>query len=94
MTASSQYDANHAANRGRLNLQREGEKRGGWVANSFNSNEWLQVDLGSVNIVTGVATQGRSDSPQFVTKYKLLYSQDGKDFLYYRETGQTEVKVR
>lgn len=49
--------------------------------------------LAFINTVTGVATQGRSDYPQIVTKYKLLYSQDGKDFLYYRETGQTEDKV-
>lgn len=93
LTASSQYNDDHGAHRGRLNMQIEGKKRGGWVARFANKNQWLQVDLGSVNVVTAVATQGRSDYPQYVKKYKLRYSQDGNDFVYYRETGQTEDKV-
>ena len=77
-------------------MLREGEKRGAWVPSSPenpSTTQWLQVDLGSVNTVTSVATQGRSDFQGYVTKYKLLYSQNGNDFLYYRETGQTEDKV-
>ena len=74
-------------------MQKGGKKRGGWVPRSSNLNQWLQVDLGSVSIVTAAATQGRSDYPQDVKKYKLQYSQDGKDFLYYRETGRTKDKV-
>lgn len=93
LTASSQHDANHGAHRARLDIQKEGNKRGGWVPRRWGSNQWLQVNLGFINTVTGVATQGRSEYPQIVTKYKLLYSQDEKDFLYYRETGQTEDKV-
>ena len=93
LTAFSQADENHSAHRARLNMQKEGRKRGGWVPRSKNLHQWLQVDLGSVNIVTAAATQGRSDYTQYVKKYKLQYSQDGNDFLYYRETGQTEDKV-
>ena len=93
LTASSKYDKNHSAHRARLNMKKEGSKRGSWVPLRWNLKQWLQIDLGSVNKVTAVATQGRSDYPQYVKKYKLQYSQDGKDFLYYRETGQTEDKV-
>ena len=93
LTASSQDDQYHAASRGRLNMQKEGHKQGGWVARYRNSSQYLQVDFGIVNTVVKVATQGRSDYPQMVTKYKLSYSLDGKTFQYYRETGQTMDKV-
>lgn len=41
--------------------------------------------------VTGTATQGRGDHPQWVTKYKLQYSKDGVNFNYYREQGAVKV---
>ena len=93
LTASSQFNNDHGAHRGRLNMQKEGSKRGGWISRHRNLNQWLQVDLGIVTTVSGVATQGRADYPQIVTKYKLEYSLDGKTFQYYRETGQTVDKV-
>jgi len=44
--------------------------------------------------VTRVATQGRySVYNQWVTKYKLQYSDDGVNFQYYKEQGQTTDKV-
>ncbi|XP_078353422.1 uncharacterized protein LOC144638115 isoform X2 [Oculina patagonica] len=93
LTASSQYDGDHAASRGRLNMQKEGTKRGGWVSRHRNVNQYLQVDLGIVNTVMKVASQGRADYPQMVTKYKLEYSLDGTTFQAYRETGQVEDKI-
>ena len=93
LTASSQYNHYSNPSRGRLNMQREGYWQGGWIARYRNSSQYFQVDLGIVNTVVKVATQGRSDFPQMVTKYKLSYSLDGKTFQYYRETGQTVDKV-
>ena len=90
ISASSQFDANHAAKQGRLHC-----KVGSWSAGDTNLHQWLQVDLGSQYIkVTRVATQGRHDYPQWVTKYKLQYSNDGVNFHYYREQGQTAAKVK
>ena len=90
ISASSQFDANHAAKQGRLHC-----KAGSWSAGNTNLHQWLQVDLGSQYIkVTRVATQGRHDYPQWVTKYKLQYSNDGVNFHYYREQGQTAAKVK
>ncbi len=80
--ASSEYSI---ASNGRLHLQPTGENAGCWAAGTIDLYQWLQVDLGSLNtIVTVVATQGRSDSNQWVTKYKLQYSNDGLNFQYYR----------
>jgi len=95
ITASSEWDVNHAAIQGRLNFQGNQYKKGSWSARGSNKNQWLQVDLGSeYTTVTRVATQGRHDYPQWVTKYKLQYSNDGVNFQFYREQRQTEDKVK
>ena len=95
MTASSEWDANHAAIQGRLNFQGNQKKKGSWSARSNNNDQWLQVDLGSEDTkVARVATQGRYDYPQWVTKYKLAYSNHGVNFQYYREQRQTADKVK
>ena len=95
VTASSQWDGNHAAIQGRLHFEARGSKRGGWSARRNDANQWLQVDLGSTTTrVTGVATQGRNAYSQWVTKYMLQYSKDGVHFQYYREPGKTAKKVK
>ena len=103
ITASSQFDVNHASRQGRLNFQETGAKSGSWAAGTNDGNQWLQVDLGNQHTsVTGVATQGRNyivgspyiDHSQWVTKYKLQYSSDdGVNFAYYKEKGQTVAKA-
>ena len=94
ITASSELDAFHAAVRGRLNLKGTGNKATSWSAVSNDPSPWLQVDLGSPNTkVTGVATQGRNYPPQWVTKYKLQFSNDGVTFQYYTDPRQIENKV-
>ena len=86
----SSMHPNHAAKQGRLHY-----KAGSWSAGNTNLHQWLEVDLGSQYIkVTRVATQGRNDYPQWVTKYKLQYSNDGVNFQYYREQGKTVDKVK
>ena len=96
ITASSHVNADHGAIRGRLYMQQDGSKVGAWVAGIKYNNQWLQVDLGNlVTIVTRVATQGRNGYQymQWVAMYQLQYSKDGVNFQYYKEQGQTTVKV-
>ncbi len=99
ITASSVYDGSYAANHGRLNLQQTESTQGSWTARHNSDNQWLQVDLGSQYFtVTRVATQGRNHtSPvvqQWVTRYKLQYSNDKATFQFYIEQGQSVVKVK
>ena len=95
ITASSQWDYNHAPVQGRLYFRATANKAGSWSAVSSDPSQWLQVDLESqYTKVTRVATQGREDSPQWVTKYKLQFSNDGENFHYYTEPRQIEIKVR
>ena len=104
ITASSEYESAGEENvhvamviQGRLHFQENGSIAGAWVANTSDDNQWLQVDLGDQYAkVTGVATQGRNSLTysQWVTKYKLQYSDNGEKFQFYRDLGRTKNKVK
>ena len=94
ITASSIWDSNHEAFQGRLNFQAIPRQSGSWSARRNDLRQWLEVFLGGpLFTVTGIATQGRSDYDQWVTMYKLMYSDAGLRFQFYRESGRV-VKVR
>ena len=94
LSSSSQLDDAHTAMQGRLNSNATGGSGGSWSAGNNNSSQWLQIDLlDQGNSVTRVATQGRHDASQWVTKYRLQYSEDGKIFHSFREPGDTAGKV-
>ncbi|XP_030844597.1 neurogenic locus Notch protein isoform X1 [Strongylocentrotus purpuratus] len=80
LTASSEYNADHGAKRGRLNLARVGNLRGAWSARPTDAKPWIQVDLADIYRITSVATQGRQDENQWVTSYRLACSTDGTTF--------------
>lgn len=95
--AFSEYDYKHAASQARLHLKASGDNAGCWSASRNGYNQWLQIDLKNNRTrVTRVATQGRASDryDQWVTRYKLQYSENGNIFWYYRELGQTTNKVR
>ena len=95
ISASSQWDANHAAIQGRLHFQKSSRKEGSWSARTNDVNQWLQIDLGNqVTKVTRLATQGRNLYRQWVTRFKLQYSDDGVNFHYYRDQPQCAPKVK
>ena len=83
ISASSQWDSNHAAFQARLHFQATSSKAGSWSARTNDVNQWLQIDLGNqATRVTHVATQGRNGYSQWVTRYNLQYSVDGQNFQY------------
>ena len=93
--ASTEWDKNHAAIQGRLNYLAKPGKAGSWSARHNNVDQWLQIDLGSrYTKITGLATQGRNAYTQWVTKYKVQYSDDGANFQYYSEQGVIKVVYR
>lgn len=97
ITASSEWGAYYPAFHGRLHFQEIlGYKGGSWVAASSDTNQWLQINLLSLYTkVARVATQGRNSptTSHWVTNYMLQYGNDGVNFHYYREQGQTANKV-
>ena len=88
-------DDNSSPSKARLHLKKDQNLPGGggWSALKTDLHQWLQVDLGSYNTVTRVATQGRTGSNEWVTKYKLQYSDDGMNFQFYKERGDKSAKV-
>ncbi|XP_019647075.1 PREDICTED: uncharacterized protein LOC109487516 [Branchiostoma belcheri] len=63
-----------------------------WCA-AFNDRiQWIQVDLGKPMTVAGVIVQGQQGFPHWVSSFKLLYSLDQKDWMYYQdETGNDKL---
>ena len=94
ITASSEHSPNFAAIQGRLNFKARRGKPGGWSSYRNTANEWIQVALGSYTTLTSIATQGRNGYSEWVTKYKLQYSDDGVNFRYYKGPGQGSAKVK
>jgi len=94
ISASSQYGADYAPNYGRLHFKAGGGYNGGWSGKASNLNQWFQIDLRIATNVTFVATQGRNGHfNQWVTMYKLQYSEDGATFQVYKQTGENSDKV-
>ena len=91
LSASSEWEG-MPVNLSRLHLKLSW---GSWVAATNDTNQWIQIDLiGQHTKVIRVATQGRSTyCCQWVTKYNLLYGNNGVNFQYYKEQGQTVTKV-
>lgn len=51
-----------------------------WAASSAVANEYLTLDLGSIQSVSGVVTKGRGNYSQWVTSYTVSYSQDNMTY--------------
>ena len=90
ITASSVY--NDKRNR-MLDCISKDPRDAGWAAGVKNTNRWLQVDLQQTTRVIGIATQGRHDYDQWVTKYKLQYGDDGLFFRVYQRNGDISDTV-
>ena len=58
---------------------------------SSKKNEWLQVDLRTPMLVTGVVTQGNPWEIQWITSYKISYSNTTSRFQYINDDAGTQV---
>ena len=79
--ASSKYDTNHSVKGCKLNKIMGNGHSSAWCADSSDKNAWIEVNLGGSHLITGVSIQGRGDANQYVTKFRVLYSNDGINFL-------------
>ena len=94
MSASSQISDMYKASLGRLNNRAWlGVHAGAWCAMN-NTDQWLQIDLGYLHVVTGVATQGRNSTLEhmWVKTYELSFSKDGNTWEVYKENNITQVR--
>ena len=95
ITASSYLSGSHEPFLARLHLKPVPLGRiGAWASLYNDLNQWLQVDYGRQYNVSRIATQGRQDISQWVSKYKLQFSEDGVMFYNYtNELGQIKVST-
>ena len=89
MTASSEYKTCFKPAFARLDRHR-GD---GWCSQWAKSNrEWLQVDLGDIFQICGVASQGDfSGDQEYVSAFKLSFSSNGNDWTYYKKDDGTDM---
>ena len=87
-TASSVYSCSYKPHFGRLN---ETRPNGGWCPRRTNRTEYLQVDMGVVRSVCGVATQGESVDHVWTTSYRLQLSTNNITWNTYKETNIEKV---
>ncbi|XP_051528865.1 retinoschisin 1a [Myxocyprinus asiaticus] len=78
------------ANKARLNSQGFGCA---WLSKFQDTNQWLQIDLKEVKVVSGILIQGRCDSDEWITKYSVQYRTNEKlSWIYYKDqTGNNRV---
>ena len=92
ITASSQWDTNHAAHLARLHGRRRGRYMGAWSSKYNNRYQWLRVDFGGPAKIIRISTQGRQDADQWVTQYYVSHSLDRVHFSEYQERNSRKVK--
>nr|XP_061791038.1 contactin-associated protein-like 4 [Nerophis lumbriciformis] len=80
--SSSQLSGSHGPVYAKVN-RREGA--GGWSPLISDRYQWLEVDLGSRTRITGVATQGRYGSSDWLTAYLLMFSDTGHNWRQHRQ---------
>ncbi|XP_031574918.1 EGF-like repeat and discoidin I-like domain-containing protein 3 [Actinia tenebrosa] len=91
ITASSQWDKNHAPWLARLHRKRRGRLVGGWSARKNNRGQWIQFNLRSPKRVFKIVTQGRSDTNQWVKSFIIRYSVDGRRWVWYKRNSVIKV---
>uniref|UniRef100_A0A665VGJ0 Neuropilin n=1 Tax=Echeneis naucrates TaxID=173247 RepID=A0A665VGJ0_ECHNA len=84
ITASSSfYDDRWLPRQARLNYQDNA-----WTPNEDSNREYIQVDLHTLKVLTGIATQGaiskETEKTYYVTTFKLEVSTNGEDWMVYR----------
>ena len=106
ITASSEWDALHAAHQGRLNFQEVVEggvaKKVRVVVSSHKRSKSMAASrLAPSRICYYKCSNARKKQAftlekhnQWVKSYKLQYSNNGVDFEYYKDARQNSAKVR
>uniref|UniRef100_A0A1B0GWV0 Contactin associated protein-like 5A n=1 Tax=Rattus norvegicus TaxID=10116 RepID=A0A1B0GWV0_RAT len=82
MTFSSSLDLTGSYSSAQLNWKMG---TGGWSPVDSNAQQWLQIDLGNRVEITAVATQGRYGSSDWVTSYRLMFSDTGHNWQHYTQ---------
>ncbi|XP_014844712.1 PREDICTED: neuropilin-2-like isoform X2 [Poecilia mexicana] len=90
MASSSFHDGNWLPRQARLNY-----RENGWTPAEDNNREYIQVDLHTLKVLTGIATQGaiskETKNIYYVSSFKLEVSTNGEDWMIYRHGKNHKV---
>uniref|UniRef100_A0A8C5HPF3 Neuropilin n=1 Tax=Gouania willdenowi TaxID=441366 RepID=A0A8C5HPF3_GOUWI len=91
ITASSTfYDEHWLPRQARLNYDDNA-----WTPGEDSNREYIQVDLYTLKVITGIATQGaiskETQKTYYVTSFKLEISTNGEDWMVYRHGKNHKV---
>ena len=85
--------AHYQAKNARLNLNSPG---GAWCSEGIHEGheQYIQIDLLKNTKITGITTQPRQKSTEYVEKFQVLYKRDGEEetFKKYNESGSWKVR--
>ena len=93
ITASSEYNPDHSVKGCKLNklITSEPWHASAWVASKSDEKKYIEVNFGKEYLINGISIQGRGDCNQYVTKFRVLYSLDGNNFVNLSEfKGNTD----
>ncbi|KAG8137313.1 hypothetical protein E2320_004577, partial [Naja naja] len=64
-----------------------------WLSKYQDTNQWLQIDLKEIKVISGIITQGRCDADEWMTKYSVQYRTDENlNWVYYKDqTGNNRI---
>ena len=86
---ASRVKSYEPASFGRLN-----DVRGSWCTFTYNTNEYLQIDLQTLHVICAVSTQGDPRYSFWVKNYTLQSSTDNKTWTDYKENGLVKVSYK
>jgi hypothetical protein len=93
ITASSQSSSSYKPSNARLTI--EGSSCSWAPTDAGKIGSWLQVDLGQLTTVTGIATQGSCyNAIQRAKSYSVSYSNQPNSWIPYEESGNVKVSQR
>ena len=103
ITASSAFNVNYGPEKARLHMKEwtPGGYRAGWLTQTNDDRQWIEINLKQVMKVTKIATQGgyyykNKDSKGYywVTSYSLSYRVDIDDtYNYYDDQNSKKVRT-
>ena len=92
VSASSTQTWSNSPPLARLNLEPV-SPLGSWVALSSDSSPWLQVDFLTHAKISGIITQGQTDTSSFVATFTVSFGNNNEDFENYKEFESVKVST-
>ena len=93
ISASTTHRADCAPSLARLDFQGGEGKKGGWLSKYDDYEAWIQVDLEKTMMVSQIQTQGHDFYSQWIKKFNVSYSYNGKSYEDYKDLdGQPKVR--